>query len=137
MQPVSLVVGGVAVLTIVTIAYGGTFVLRVLTGREGANALQEKFYRAGHGHAGVLVILGLVLLLLLDGSGAGAPWKYAYVGVLLAAVLIPAGFFTSVIGRDPVRPNRMIALLWAGFAVLAVSLLAGGVALVSAGVDRL
>ena len=62
------IVAGVVLLTVVTIAYGGTFMLRVVTGRQGANDLQKSFFRAGHAHAGVLVILGLVTLLLLDAA---------------------------------------------------------------------
>ena len=46
---------------------------------------------------------------------------------------MPAGFFLSVIGRNPQRPNRLIALLWAGAAVLTVGLLSAGTGLIIAG----
>jgi hypothetical protein len=59
------------------------------------------------------------------------------VGVLAAAILIPAGFFLSVLGRDVQRPGRAIALLWAGVAVLAVALVAVGVTLIASGVASL
>lgn len=50
-------------LIVITIAYGGTFVLSVTRPQRHArkvpaNDLQQKFFRAGHAHAGVLVILG-------------------------------------------------------------------------------
>jgi pimeloyl-ACP methyl ester carboxylesterase len=45
-----LVTSGIVLLVVVTIAYGGTFVLRVVTGRQPANALQTSFFRAGHAH---------------------------------------------------------------------------------------
>lgn len=126
------VTAGVVLLAVVTIAYGGTFVLRVVRGTVPANDLQRSFYRAGHAHAGVLVLLGLVVLLLADGNGVAQPYRSLSGGVLWAAVLIPAGFFLSVVGRDPQRPNRLILLLWVGAAALTVGLVAGGVGLVLA-----
>lgn len=137
MQPLALFAGGIALLSVVTIAYGGTFVLRVVTGRQPANELQKSFFRAGHAHAGVLVTLGLVDLLLLEAADAAAPWRHAYLGVLAAALLIPAGFFGSVIGRDPQQPGRLLALLWAGAAVLTVALVMSGVGLIAAGAAAL
>ena len=124
---------GIVLLAVVTIAYGGTFVLRVVRGDVPANDLQRSFYRAGHANAGVLVILGLVVLLLVDGNDLGQPYRSLSGGVLWAAVLIPAGFFLSVLGRDPQRPNRLLVLLWLGAAVLAVGLVAAGVGLILAG----
>jgi hypothetical protein len=124
------VTAGVVLLAVVTIAYGGTFVLRVVRGDVPANDLQRSFYRAGHAHAGVLVILGLLVLLLTDGQGVGQPWAGLSAGVLWSAVLIPAGFFLSVVGRDPQRPSRLLLLLWLGAAALTVGLVAAGLGLI-------
>lgn len=129
----STITAGVVLLAVVTIAYGGTFVLRVVSGKQPANDLQKSFFRAGHAHAGVLVILGLVVLLLMDAAAVAAPFRYAADGVLFSAILMPAGFFLSVIGRNPARPNGFIALLWAGAALLAASLVVGGIGLIRAG----
>jgi len=57
--------------------------------------------------------------------------------VLASAILIPAGFFLSVLGQDPKRPGRLIALLWAGVVVLALSLIAVGVSLIVAGASAI
>ena len=73
MDPVLTIVVGVTVLTVVGIASGGAFLLRILAGDQGANALQKSFFRAGHAHAGVLVTLGILLATLtavVDGSPA-------------------------------------------------------------------
>jgi hypothetical protein len=43
-----------------------------------------------------------------------------------------AGFFLSVVGRGVERPNRLITLVWAGGAVLAVSVATLGVGLLVA-----
>jgi hypothetical protein len=120
-------------LTVVGIAYGGTFMLRVVRGSQPANDLQKSFFRAGHAHAGVLVILGLLVMLLTQLNDVAQPWETLAFGVLLAAILMPAGFFVSVIGRDPQRPNRLIALLYVGAASLGIGLLSAGIGLIAAG----
>ncbi len=137
MDPILSIVAGATVLTIIGIMSGGTFLLRITTGGLPFNGLQKTFFRAGHAHAGVLVILGLVCLLLLSATGVHAPWNWAGVGVLASALLIPGGFFLSVLGRDPQRPGRAIALLWAGVVVLGLSLATVGVSVIVAGVAAL
>lgn len=133
LSPADAISAGVVLLVVVTIAYGGTFVLKVVTKKVPANDLQSSFFRAGHAHAGVLVILGLVVLMLT--STAGVPgWAEALSsGVLWAAILMPAGFFLSVLGRDPQQPSRLIALLWLGAASLTIGLVGAGAGLIIAG----
>ncbi len=128
------IVAGVVLLSVIGIAYGGTFLLRVTRGGVPANDLQKSFFRAGHAHAGVLVILGLVVLLHMRLGDVGRPWAALASGVLIAAILMPAGFFLSVIGRDPQRPNRLIGVLWAGAACLTIGLAGAGIGLIAAGV---
>ena len=137
MDPIITIVVGATILTVIGIMSGGTFLLRIATGGMPFNGLQKTFFRAGHAHAGVLVILGLVCILLLSASRVAPAWQWTGVGVLAGAILIPAGFFLSVLGREPERPGRAIALLWAGVVVLAASLLAVGVAIIVAGVAAL
>ena len=64
-----LVSAGVVLLLVVTVAYGGTFVLRVTTGAQPTNDLQRSFFRAGHAHAAVLIILGLLVMVLVSSPG--------------------------------------------------------------------
>lgn len=126
------ITAAVVLLTVIFIAYGGTFVLRVSRGDVRANDLQQRFYRAGHAHAGVLVILGLVVNLYLDLADATGWVATLSGGVLWAAILMPAGFFLSVIGREPERPNALIALVWLGAASLVLGLGSAAIALLSA-----
>ncbi|MCX5041789.1 hypothetical protein OG921_01105 [Aldersonia sp. NBC_00410] len=138
MSPLLATVIGITVLTVIGIAFGGTFMLRVVTGKQGANDLQKTFFRAGHAHAGVLVILGLVVALLGTVSGASPGWAAAgAITVLCAAIFIPLGFFLSVLGTDPQRPGRMIASIWVGAACLVAGLLISGVAVLVAGIGGL
>lgn len=129
------IVTGATLLSVIGIAYGGTFLLRVFTGRQPTNDLQKSFFRAGHAHAGVLVILGLLVVLYTQLNEVGDPWSSLSFGVLFAAILMPAGFFLSVIGRDPQRPNRFIVVLWLGAASLTVGLASAGAGLIGAGVS--
>jgi hypothetical protein len=129
------IVTGIVLLTVIGIAYGGTFLLRVVQHGVPTNDLQKSFFRAGHAHAGVLVILGLVVLMLTQLNDVGQPWAALSFGVLFAAIFMPAGFFLSVIGTDPQKPNRLIALLWFGAALLGIGLLTAGIGLIVAGTN--
>jgi hypothetical protein len=125
--------GGVLLLATTTIAFGGTFVLRVVRGSEPATPLQVSFFRAGHAHAGVLVLFALAVQPYADAAGlTGLLGWVARSGVAIAAILMSAGFFLSVVGRDVDRPNRLIALVWVGGGVLALSVTTLGVGLLVA-----
>ncbi|MFC9516078.1 hypothetical protein ACFTSD_10165 [Nocardiaceae bacterium NPDC056970] len=138
MDPVLTIVVGVTVLTVVGIASGGAFLLRILTGHQGANALQKSFFRAGHAHAGVLVTLGILLATLTAVVDASPGWAAAgAIAVLVAAILIPAGFFLSVLGTDPEKPGPMVASIWLGAVCLVAGLVISGVTVISAGVSAL
>jgi len=78
--------------------------------------------------------VGLVVRLLLAQSDAVPGWSRTLAdGVLYAAVLMPAGFFLSVLGRSPGRPNGLRAPIWLGAASLAVGLVGAGLGLIQAG----
>ncbi len=65
MQP-TRVLPAVSVLSLVSVEYGGWALLGFLTGRGQLGQFRERFFRAGHAHAGVLLILSLVYYLHLD-----------------------------------------------------------------------
>lgn len=121
---------GVVALTVVAIESGGWFLVRVVTGAQRATDFQRSFYRAGHAHAGVLVALGLVCLLLGEATTLTGGWRWlAQTGVLVAAVLLPAGFFLSAVGEGRTRPNRLVVLLPLGALALAAGVVTLGVGL--------
>jgi hypothetical protein len=125
---------GILLVTVVGIAFGGTFLLRVVGGGVPATDFQKAFFRAGHAHAGVLVILGLLGTVLVDATDLeGWQQLVARDGVPLAAILMSAGFFLSAIGRERTSPNRLIALVWLGALSLTAGVLALGIGLLTAG----
>lgn len=132
LSEVTLGVAGVLLLTVIAIESGGYFLLAVVQGKLPKTDLQRAFSRAGHAHAGVLVILSLVVQLYADAVDTdGFFGWWARYGVPWAAVLMSAGFFLSVLHRNAERPNRLIALVYAGSVSLALGVGSLGVALLT------
>jgi hypothetical protein len=137
-QPQTVLLIGILLLALVTVESGGVFLTRVVRGKVPANALQTSFFRAGHAHAAVLLVLSIAILGVIDNADLPPVLDFiARDGVPIAAILMPAGFFLSVLGRDPQKPNRLIVLLWLGAASLTAGLLAAGIGLVIAGASAL
>ena len=133
-QPQTAVLIGILLLALVTVESGGYFMTRVVRRKVPANALQVSFFRAGHAHAGVLLILSIAILSVIDYAGLEGAWAWAARTLVpIAAILMPAGFFLSVLGRDPQKPNRMILLLWIGASSLTLGLVIAGIAMLTAG----
>jgi hypothetical protein len=121
---------GILFLALVTVETGGLYMLKIVRGRQDVTPFQEKFARAGHAHAGVLLVLALVCQPFVDATNLSGPWAWvARTGVAVSALLIPGGFFFSSMGPGRTEPNRLIALVLAGAALLAVSLATLGVGL--------
>ncbi len=124
---------GIILITVPTIQYGGYFLLTSLMNKGSGymdNPLRQNFFRAGHAHAGVIVILSLVCELLADAAvlPTGLTWMVR-LGVPLAAILISAGFFFSMLSPTATQPNQAVALIYVGAIVLAISVVTLGVGL--------
>ena len=124
---------GIILITVPTIQYGGYFLLTsLITPGSGymENPLRQNFFRAGHAHAGVFVILSLICQILVDAASLPLwlQW-FVRVGVPLAAILLPAGFFLSMLSPTAPRPNEAVSLIYLGALILAASVLTLGVGL--------
>lgn len=105
----------------------------MVQGKAPTTPFQEKFARAGHAHAAVLLVLALVCQLLADATTQAGVWNWvSRSGVAIAARVMPGGFFFSSMGKGRTEPNALIALVMAGAALLAVSLVSLGVGLLTA-----
>lgn len=124
---------GIILLTVPTIQYGGYFLLTSLTNRSSGymdNPLRQNLFRAGHAHAGVFVLLALVCQILADSANLPLGWLWlARIGVPLAAILIPMGFFLSMTSPAATEPNALLGLIYPGAAALAASVLTLGIGL--------
>jgi hypothetical protein len=133
----ALQTAGVILVVFPTVIWGGVTVLWVGIVRPSpllsASPLRRRLWIAGHAHAGVLLVLSLVALLLLQYADLSDGWRvlvrWAFPG---AAILLSAAFFLSVLREDAERPNRLIALAFAGAALLAAGMIALGVGLLRA-----
>jgi uncharacterized membrane protein len=97
------------------------------------NPLRQNLWRAGHAHAGVYLVLSLVMLRYVDEAVLSPFWKWlARTGAPIAAILIPAAFFLSVVSPTATRPNGLISLAYLGALFLAAAVLSLGVGLIRA-----
>ena len=79
----------IVLLSLVTVEYGGWALLGFLTGRGTLGAFRERFFAAGHAHAGVLLVLSLAYFVYLGRAGysTGVEW--------LAGALLLTGCWPS------------------------------------------
>jgi len=127
------IMAGIILLTVPSIQYGGYFLLTSLIERNSHymdNALRQNFFRAGHAHAGVFVLFALVCQILADSATLPPSWLWvARIGVPLAAILIPAGFFLSMTSPTATQPNGLVKLIYVGIVSLAASVITLGIGL--------
>ena len=129
---------GIILITVPSIQYGGYFLLTSLMNKSSGymdNPLRQNFFRAGHAHAGVIVILSLVCQILADAAALPPSLLWvARVAVPLAAILISAGFFFSMLSPTATQPGGAVALIYVGAVALAGGVLLLGVGLIRAAI---
>jgi hypothetical protein len=124
---------GIILITVPTIQYGGYFLLTQLMNKGSGymdNPLRQNFFRAGHAHAGVIVILSLVCQILADGAllPDWLTWVVR-IAIPLAAILISAGFFFSVLPLNASEVGPAVSLIYLGAVSLAFGVLTLGIGL--------
>jgi hypothetical protein len=128
---------GAILVTVPTIEFGGAFLLRLIVRNDKgylSNPVRQKLFRAGHAHAGVLVLLSLICQVLSDSAVLPPVCIWAVrLGPPVAAILMPMGFFLSILHPTQTRPGKAIWFVFAGAGVLAVTVVALGVGLLRAG----
>lgn len=121
---------GILLLSLVGVEFGGRFMTTVVQGEIELTEFQQSFFRAGHAHAGVLLILSLVCLLYADAVNVrGVLGWVARLGVPVAAIFMPSGFFLSALGEGATRANGLIVLLYIGGLSLAAGVVSLGISL--------
>ena len=124
---------GILLIVLPTVMFGGASILSLLIGdpRYMQNSLRQDLWRAGHAHAGVWLILALVALRYVDEANLSYSMKWLVRGSIpVAAILVPAAFFLSVLSPNATAPNGLIYLAYVGAVLLALGVLALGVGLV-------
>jgi len=127
------ILAGILLLSLVTVETGGLYLLKIVRGKADVTPFQEKFARAGHAHAGVLVLLALLIQPYADATAQdGFVGWLSRSGVAVAALVMPGGFFFSSMGAGRTAPNRLIVMVFAGAALLAISLTSLAIGLLTA-----
>lgn len=133
MSETARIMCGIILITIPTIQFGGAFLLRILSGnmdKLDLTPFQKAMFRAGHAHAGVIVILSLIGQVLCDYATLPVRWIWIVrIGLPLAAILMSGGFFAAAAGKGVTKPNKGIAILYIGAALLAFSTVTLGIGL--------
>ena len=109
---------------IVSVEYGGWALLTFITGREGLTAAQQRFFRDGHAHAGVLLVLSLLYFRYLDDtdfSNAGQ-WIAGLV-LVLGVGCQSGGFFVHMAAGDKGAPSLGTRLTRTGALLIGAALL--------------
>ncbi len=130
---------GIILITVPSIQYGGYFLLTSLMDKASGymdNPLRQNFFRAGHAHAGVIVILSLVCQVVADAAllPASLLWT-ARIAIPLAAILIPAGFFLSMLSPTATQPSSVVGFIYVGAVVLAAGVVLLGVGLIRSAIS--
>ena len=127
---------GILLVILPSVMYGGVTLLNFLATNTAGyvdNPLRQDLFRAGHAHAGVYLVLSLVMLRYVDEAKLSPFWKWlARTGAPIAAILIPAAFFLSVVSPSARQPNSLINLAYVGALFLAAAVLTLGVGLIRA-----
>jgi hypothetical protein len=127
---------GIILILVPAVAFGGASLLSMILGQAPGyldNPVRQDLWRAGHAHAGVMLILALVLLRYVDEASLSGPWLWlGRHGVPLAAILMPVGFFLSVLSPEATSPNALIGLVFVGGLFLAAGVLTVGIGLIRA-----
>lgn len=127
------VLGAISWIILVTAMFGGYSLLRLLT-TIGIDDFEEQFFRAGHGHAGILVAVSIIYSLSAAQAGLSYRTQVAAYGTFLAGTLIMSGgFFVHMVFGKPDQgsfgTNVMVPvgalILAAAIVFLAVALFRG------------
>jgi len=132
----SRMLAGILLVVLPTVMFGGLSLLSFLTRNSPGytdNPLRHDLFRAGHAHAGVYLVLSLVILRYVDEAVLSPFWKWiARTGAPIAAILIPAAFFLSVVSPTATEPNGLMNLAYIGALFLAAAVLSLGIGLLRA-----
>jgi hypothetical protein len=129
----SRLLAGILLIVLPTVMFGGVSILFLIIGNPTymENPLRQDLWRAGHAHAGVWLIMALVALRYVDEANLSNVMKWLVRGSIpIAAILVPAAFFLSVLSPNATAPNALIYLAYVGAVVLAAGVVVLGIGLV-------
>lgn len=120
----SQVLGAISWVLLVAVMIGGESLILLLTSGENLTAHEEQFFRAGHGHAGVLAGIGIlysnyIARTFLGARAQVAAWSAYAIGVFM----ISGGMFLHMIVGAPGERSAGILVTSIGGVVLAAAVI--------------
>jgi len=110
-------------ISLLTVEFGGTALLRMLTSDSDLSDFEEQFFRAGHAHAGVLLILSLVYYIYLDRTEFSEQTQWLTGAALALGVLAQSGgFFLHMALGEERQASAGTALTIGGGVLIAIAL---------------
>lgn len=125
------VLAAISWLILIGVMYGGYALLGLLTGAE-IDDHHEQFFRAGHGHAGVLMMLAIIYALCLSRTGwSSSRQVWSWLIFLFGGLVLSGSFFLHMgigeAGQGTVATSVMAPvgalIVAAGVIILAVGLI--------------
>jgi hypothetical protein len=133
MAAASMRVAAILLILVPTVELGGAALLQMIARRDPGyldNPVRRYLFRAGHAHAGVWLIFALVGLLYVDQADLSNTLKqFVRWGFAAGPILMPLGFFLSIIPPRAERPNGVLALVFLGALSLAFATVTLGIGL--------
>src|SRR5688500_10183605 len=127
---------GIILILVPAVAFGGASLLSMIVGQAPGyldNPVRQDLWRAGHAHAGIMLIIALVLLRYVDETQLRGGWLWlARPGAAIAAIVMPLGFFLSVLSPEATEPSALIGLVPIGGLFLLGAVITTGVGLLRA-----
>lgn len=124
----------IVLFSLVTVEYGGWALLGFLTGHGTLDTFRERFFRAGHAHAGVLLVLSLAYFGYLGRAGYSVNGQWLAGALLLAGVLAQSGgFFVHLALGQQGRSTPGTLLTRAGALLIAAALIMLAIGLIMHG----
>ena len=135
MSEASLRVAAILLIAVPTVEIGGLSLLAMIARRDPGyldNPVRRHLFRAGHAHAGVWILFALVGLLYVDQADLSAGLKaLVRTCFAVAPIVMPLGFFLSVVRPQSDRPNAVLWLTVLGGLALAVATVTLGIGLLA------
>lgn len=118
------VLGAISWVLLVAVIFGGESLLRFLSSGDGLTAHEEQFFRAGHGHAGVLTIVGLLYSSYLGKTALPARAQYtAWIAYAIGVFAVAGGMFLHAYTGEPGEGSSGTTLAAIGGVIIAITVL--------------
>jgi hypothetical protein len=107
-----------------TVMFGGYSLLQLLIDGNVLTPFQVTFFRAGHGHAGVLILVALLFHSYLDRTTIVERVKWlACTAMLIGIMFVSGGFFLHMVVGQPGQSSVGTPVTTAGAVLLSLDIL--------------